>query len=140
MVGEENSLVERTGEVIGECEDSLPLGSRGFDMRRGDGGGGIPLAGECWRLVPSTLGRIKLLRFRSRDPASRDWLSSAFGESALRGNANAEDRTLLSLSAPVSLSNAMEPRLPTPATLAVPACDLGVREPDGLLDRVDEAA
>jgi hypothetical protein len=44
--GDENSLVDNTGDVIGDCELSVPLGSRGLTILRGDEGAGILRAGD----------------------------------------------------------------------------------------------
>src|SRR5205807_7208698 len=102
MAGDENSLVARTGDVIGDCRPSTPLGRRGLFIRNGEEGGTIDRAGECCRL-DMTLGRIKLLRFLSRELATLLRPISDDGESARRGPDLTEDRTLLSLSAPASL-------------------------------------
>ena len=40
MTGEENSLVDRTGDMLGEGALS-PLGSLGLNARNGDSGGAI---------------------------------------------------------------------------------------------------
>jgi len=109
-------------------------------MRSGDEGGGTILrAGDCCRLV-NTLGSIKLLRLRSREPVTRETLNSEPGESARRGPERTDDRTLESLSAPVSLSMCIEARLLCDKILiAPPVFDLGVGQPRGLFERVDAA-
>lgn len=64
--------------------------------------------------------------------------TSAPGESDLRaGPEKTDERTLLSLSAPASLSKQIEARLLSGATLTTSACDRGVCVPRGLLDLVD---
>jgi hypothetical protein len=119
MAGEENSDVDNTGEVTDDCELS-PLGSRFRASLRGEDGGGMLLAGECPRL-DMTLGRIRLRRLRSRELATRERLSSELGDSARRDAEIADESWLLSLSAPVSLSKAMDPRLLRGGKLVVPA-------------------
>ena len=128
IAGEEKSVVCNTGDVIGDCRASAPLGRRGLVVRNGEAGGAgcIVRAGDCWRLE-STLGRIKLFRFLSRELATLLKPSSELaGESARRGPDNTEDRMLVSLSIPASLSKCIDRRLLWLAILIAPACDLGV--------------
>ena len=77
-------------------------------MRRGDEGGIIERAGECCRLVDMTEGKIRLLRFRSRELAILVRPSSDEGDSARLGPDMTDDLTLLSLSPPASLSKCIE--------------------------------
>ena len=85
MIGEVNSLVVRTGEVIGDGTLSAVLDILGRDILRGDEGPGATRAGDWCRLDAAKLGSTKLLRFRSRDLwlAMRLKLRSAPGESDL---------------------------------------------------------
>ena len=113
MAGEENSVVVSTGDVMGDCRASIPLGRRGFVVLSGEAGGAgcIDRAGDCCRL-DSTLGRIKLLRFLSRELATLLRPSSELaGESARRGPESTEERMLVSLSIPASLSKCIDLRL-----------------------------
>ena len=132
--------MERTGEVMGDCRISTPLGRRGLFIRKGEDGGTMDRAGDCCRL-DMTLGRMRLLRFRSRELATLPRLNSDEGESArLVPDMTDEDRTLVSLSAPASLSKCIECRLFCAAMVMAPACERGVREPPlGLLDPVEPA-
>jgi len=109
MAGDENSVVVKMGDVTGDCSASTPLGRRGLVVLKGEEGGGImERAGECCRL-DSTLGRMRLLRFLSRELATLPKpTSDAAGESALLGPDNTDERMLVSLSAPVSLSKCIE--------------------------------
>src|SRR5690242_2921126 len=128
MAGEENSVVVSTGDVIGDCKASGPMERRGLFVLNGEAGGGwcIVRAGDCCRL-DKTLGRIKLLRFRSLELATLLRPSSELaGESARRGPDSTDDRILVSLSMPASLSKCMDLRLLWLAMLIGPACDLGV--------------
>lgn len=112
MAGDENSVVVSTGDVMGDCNASAAFDNRGFVVLNGDAGGGgcMVRAGDCCRL-DNTLGKIKLFRFLSRElatllkPAPSSELA---GESALRGPDKTEDRMLVSLSMPASLSKCME--------------------------------
>ena len=127
MAGEEKSIVLSTGEVIGDCRPSIALGRRGLLVLRGeDGGTGcIARAGDCC-LLDKTLGRIRLFLFRSRELATLFSPNSDAGESARRGPDMMEDRILVSLSAPASLSKCMDWRLLWVAMLMAPTWDRGV--------------
>jgi hypothetical protein len=96
-------------------------------------------AGDCCRL-DMTLGRTKLLRFLSRELATRfNPDISAAGESARRGPDRTEECTLVSLSAPASLSKCIDWRLFWVDMLIAPACERGVAHPLGLSDRLEPA-
>ena len=107
---------------MGDCKASTPLGRRGLLVRRGeDGGGTMDRAGECCRL-DITLGSIKLLRLRSRELATLlSPTSDVAGESARRGPDKTDERMLVSLSAPASLSKCIDWRLLWVAILIAPA-------------------
>ena len=119
IAGEENSVVVRTGDVIGDCRPSIPLGRRGLVVLNGEEGGGIiERAGDCCRL-DMTLGRMRLLRLRSLELATLlRPISEAAGESARLWT---DECTLVSLSAPASLSKCMDWRLFWVAILIAPA-------------------
>ena len=108
MTGEENSVVVRTGDVIGDWRASIPLGKRGLLIRKGDEGVTKGRAGECCRLDDITEGNIRLLRLRSLELAILLKPTSDAGDSARRGPDKIDDLILLSLSAPVSLSKCIE--------------------------------
>jgi hypothetical protein len=93
------------GEVSGEGAGSPPLGTRGFATRRGEEGAMLRV-GDCCRLVFARLGSTRLLRLCSRLLVTRLRLNSGAGESVRTGIEANEERTLLSLSAPASLSGA----------------------------------
>lgn len=79
-----NSLVVRTGDVIGEGTLSAAvLDILGLDILRGDEGPGGTLAGDWCLLDADKLGSTRLFRLRSRDLwlAIRLRLKSAPGES-----------------------------------------------------------
>lgn len=114
MTGEVNSLVVSTGDWMGDGMLSAALGILGLAILKGDDGAGGPRAGDWWRLEAERLGSTRLLRFLSRDRVLtiRLRLSSALGESDRLWLLEAIDECMLvSLSAPVSLSKASEPRL-----------------------------
>jgi hypothetical protein len=140
MAGDEKSIVLSTGEVIGDCSPSMALGKRGLFVRRGECGGAgcMARAGDCC-LLDKTLGRIRLFLFRSRELATLFSPISDAGESARRGPDITEDRMLVSLSAPASLSKCIEWRLFWLTMLMAPTWDRGVWQPRGLLDRVESA-
>jgi hypothetical protein len=120
MAGEENSVVVKTGEVIGDWKPSAPLGRRGFVVRKGEDGGIMDRAGDCCRL-DKTLVSTKLLRLRSLELATLLKFISAAGESARRGPDSTDDCMLVSLSAPASLSKCIDCRLSLGAMLIAPA-------------------
>jgi hypothetical protein len=93
------------GEVSGEGAKSSPLGTLGLATRRGEEGAMLRV-GDCCRLVLARLGSTRLLRLCSRLLVTRLRLSSGAGESVRTGIEAKEERTLLSLSAPASISGA----------------------------------
>ena len=93
------------GEVSGEGAISPPLSTRGFATRRGEEGAMLRV-GDCCRLVFAKLGSTRLLRLCSRLLVTLLRLNSGAGESVRIGIEANEERTLLSLSAPASLSGA----------------------------------
>ena len=143
MIGELNSLCVRTGEVIGDGIPSValidPVGSLGLPTRRGEDGALGSRPGEGWRCEEAVarLGNTRLWRFRSRDRVLATRLRdiiSALGESTrLRPPDAMEECILPSLSAPASLSIAIEPRFWRSGGSMGPICDLGVAAPWGLL-------
>ena len=125
---------------MGDCKLSTLLGRRGLFVRRGDEGAIMGRAGECCRLVDMTEGRIKLLRLRSRELAILVRPSSEDGDSARLGPDLIDDLTLVSLSAPVSLSKCIDCLLLCVGMAMAPAYERGVVVPPrGLLDLVESA-
>jgi hypothetical protein len=62
-----NSLVSKTGDVIGDGMLVEPLGILDLAKRSGDDGPGGTPPGDWWRLEPIRLGSTRLFRLRSRD-------------------------------------------------------------------------
>ena len=94
--------------------------------------------GDCCLLVLAKLGSTRLLRLCSRVLVTRLMLSSGAGESVRTGIDANEERTLLSLSAPASLSGASIDALFwwIKVLMALPY-ERGVLAPWGLFERED---